>query len=39
MRIDPFLSPCAKLESKWVKELHINPETWEFLEEKVGESH
>jgi hypothetical protein len=27
MRIDPFLSPCTKLKSKCIKELHIKPET------------
>jgi hypothetical protein len=27
MQIDPFLSPCTKLKSKWIKELHIKPET------------
>jgi hypothetical protein len=36
MRIDPFLSPCTKLKSKWIKELHIKPETMKFIEEKVG---
>jgi hypothetical protein len=25
MRIDPFLSPCTKVKSKWIKELHIKP--------------
>ena len=38
MRIDPFLSPCTKVKSKWIKELHIKPETWKFIEEKVGKS-
>jgi hypothetical protein len=38
MRIDPFLSPCTKLKSKWIKELHIKPETLKFIEEKLGES-
>ena len=33
-----FLSPCTKLKSKWIKELHIKPETLKFIEEKVGES-
>jgi hypothetical protein len=37
MRIDPFLSPCTKLKFKWIKELHIKPETLKFIEEKVGE--
>ena len=26
MGIDPFLSLCTKLTSKWIKELHIKPE-------------
>jgi hypothetical protein len=38
MRIDPFLSPCTKLKSKWIKDLHINPETLKLIEKKVGES-
>jgi hypothetical protein len=38
MRIDPFLSPCAKVKSKWIRELHIKPETLKFIEEKVGKS-
>jgi hypothetical protein len=38
MRIDPFLSPCTKVKSKWIKELHIKPETVKFIEEKVGKS-
>jgi hypothetical protein len=38
MKIDPFLSPCSKLKSKWVKYLHITPETLKLIEEKVGKS-
>jgi hypothetical protein len=38
MRIDPFLYPCTKLKSKWIKELHIKPETLKLIEEKVGKS-
>jgi hypothetical protein len=38
MRIDPFLSPCPKLNSKWIKDLHIKPETLKLIEEKVGKS-
>jgi hypothetical protein len=37
-RIDPFLSPCTKLKSKWFKELHIKPETVKHIEEKVGKN-
>jgi hypothetical protein len=38
MRIDPFPSPCTKVESKWIKELHINPETLKLIEKKVVKS-
>jgi hypothetical protein len=38
MRIDPFLSPCTKLKSKWIQELHIKPETLKFIEEKLGKN-
>jgi hypothetical protein len=37
-RIDPFLSPCTKLKSKWIKDLHIKPEALKFIEEIVGET-
>jgi hypothetical protein len=38
MGVDPFLSPCTKVKSKWIKELHIKPETLKLIEEKVGKS-
>jgi hypothetical protein len=38
MQIDPFLSPCTKLRSKWIKELHIKEETLKLIQEKVGNS-
>ena len=38
MRIDPFLSPCTKVKSKWIKELHIKLEILKLIEEKVGKS-
>jgi hypothetical protein len=38
MRIDPFSSPRAKLKSKWIKELHIKPETLKLKEEKWGKA-
>jgi hypothetical protein len=37
MQIDPFLSPCTKLKSKGIKDLHIKPDTLKLIEEKVGE--
>ena len=38
IRIDPFLFPCTEVKSKWIKELHIKPETLKLIEEKVGKS-
>jgi hypothetical protein len=38
MGIDPFLSPYTKVKSKWIKELHIKPETLKLIEEKVGKT-
>jgi len=38
MQIDPFLSPCTSLKSKWIKDLHIKPDTLKLIEEKVGKS-
>jgi hypothetical protein len=37
-KIDPFLSPCTKLKSKWIKDLHIKTETLKLIEEKVGKN-
>jgi hypothetical protein len=38
VRIDPFLSLCTKVKSKWIKVPHIKPETLKLLGEKVGKS-
>ena len=36
MKIDPYLSPCTKLKSKWIKDLNIKPATLNLIEEKLG---
>jgi hypothetical protein len=36
LQIDPFLSPCTQLKSKWFKNLHIKSDTLKLIEEKVG---
>jgi hypothetical protein len=38
MQIDPFLSPCTKVNSIWIKKPHIKPETLKLIEEKVGKT-
>ena len=35
IKLNPYLSPCAKLNSKWIKNLGIRPETLHQIEEKV----
>jgi hypothetical protein len=38
MQIDPFLSPCTKLKSKWIKDLYLKADTVQLTEKKVGKS-
>jgi hypothetical protein len=35
---DPFLSPCTKLRSKSIKDLHIKPDTLRLIKENMGKS-
>jgi hypothetical protein len=35
MKMDPYLSPCTKFKSKWIKDLNINPDTLSLIERKV----
>ena len=36
MLIDPYLSPCTKLNSRWIKDLNIRLDTLTLLKEKIG---
>ena len=36
MKIDPYLSPCTKFKSKWIKDLNIKPDTLNQIELKLG---
>jgi hypothetical protein len=36
MQINPSLSPCTKLKSKWIKDLSPKPDTLKLLEKKMG---
>jgi hypothetical protein len=38
LKIDSFLSTWRKLKSKWIKELHIKPDTLKQTEKKMGKS-
>ena len=35
IKIDPYLSPCTKLSSKWIKDFNIKLGTLNLIEEKV----
>jgi hypothetical protein len=38
LKLDPYVSPCIKINSKWMKDPHVRTNSLKLLQEDIGKT-